>query len=100
MASAMVFVDDAVLGHLPPVCAKTGEATTDHLILTVPVGGSEGLGIAWLLLLAGPLGWLGLVVLQLTRRSETLTVRLPFCDAAYVALDGHATEPPERRDWR
>ncbi len=71
---------------LPPVCAKTGEATTDHLILTVPVGGSEGLGIAWLLLLAGPLGWLGLVVLQLTRRSETLTVRLPFCDAAYVAL--------------
>jgi hypothetical protein len=41
------------------VCAKTGVDTWDHLVMTVPVGGSEGLGIAWLLVLAGPIGWLG-----------------------------------------
>jgi hypothetical protein len=86
MASAMVFVDDAVLGHLPGVCAKSGVDTPDHLIMTVPVGGNEGLGIAWLLVLAGPIGWLCLVVLQLTRRAETFTVRLPYCDAAYGTL--------------
>ena len=86
MASVMVFVDDAVLGHLAPVCAKSGVDTPDHLIMTVPVGGNEGLGLAWLLVLAGPLGWLGLIALQLTRRAETLTVRLPYCDAAYDAL--------------
>jgi hypothetical protein len=86
MASEMVFVDDAVLGHLPPICAKTGDETWDHLVMTVPVGGHEGLGLAWLLLLLGPLGWLGLFVYAATRRSEALTVRLPYCDAAFNAL--------------
>lgn len=83
MASAMVFVDDAVLGNFPPVCAKTGAPTPDRLVMTVPVGSSEGLGIAWLLLLAGPIGWLGLFLYAVFRRQETLTVRLPSCDAAY-----------------
>jgi hypothetical protein len=86
MAKATVFVDDAVLGHLPPVCAKTGVDTWDHLVMTVPVGGSEGLGIAWLLLLAGPIGWLGLFIYAFARRVETLTVKLPYCDAAYNEL--------------
>lgn len=86
MASAMVFVDDAVLGRLPAVCAKSGVDTPDHLIMTVPGGGNEGLGIAWLLVLAGPIGWLGLIALQLTRRAETLTVRVPYCDATYDTL--------------
>lgn len=86
MASAMVFVDDAVLGHLPPLCAKTGDETPDRLVLTVPVGGREGLGIPWLLLLAGPVGWLGLLLYAILRREESLTVRLPYCDAAYNEL--------------
>jgi hypothetical protein len=86
MASATVFVDDAVLGHLPPVCAKTGADTPGRLIMTVPVGHSEGLGIAWLLVLAGPIGWLGLFLYALSRREESLTVRLPYCDAAYGEL--------------
>jgi hypothetical protein len=86
MASAMVFVDDAVLGRLPPVCAKTGIATVDRLIVTVPVGRSEGLGIAWLLILAGPIGWLGVLIDASARRQELLTVRLPYCDAAYNEL--------------
>jgi hypothetical protein len=86
MANAMVFVDDAVLGRLPPVCAKTGVATSDHLVMTAPIGGNEGLGIAWLLVLAGPIGWLGLFIYQVGRRVETITVRLPYCDAAYGEL--------------
>ena len=86
MATARVFVDDAVLGRLPPLCAKTGVETPDHVVMTVPVGGSEGFGLAWLLVLAGPLGWLGLFVYALVRRVETLTVRLPYCDAAYAEL--------------
>jgi hypothetical protein len=82
MATATVFVDDAVLGHLPPVCAKTGQTTTDHLILTVPVG-HRGLGLAWLLVLAGPIGWLVLCMYAVTQRDEALTVRLPFSARAY-----------------
>jgi hypothetical protein len=82
MASATVFVDDAVLGHLPPVCAKTGVTTADHLVLTVPVG-NRGLGLAWLLVLVGPIGWLVLFVYALTQRDEALTVRLPFSHDAY-----------------
>jgi hypothetical protein len=86
MATATVFVDDAVLGRLPPVCAKTGVETDDHLVMTVPVGGSDGFGLAWLLILAGPIGWLGLVIYAAARRVETLTVRLPYCDEAYMEL--------------
>ena len=87
MAKVTVFVDDAVLGELPPVCAKTGVPTPDHLVMTVPVGGSQDLGVAWLLLLLGPLGWLGLAMYaSVGRNNETLTVRLPYCDAAYHEL--------------
>jgi hypothetical protein len=85
MAVATVFVDDAVLGRLPPVCAKTGVETADHLVQTVPVG-SSGLGFAWLLVFLGPLGWLVLFIFALVQRGETLTVRLPFSDAAYGEL--------------
>jgi hypothetical protein len=86
MATARVFVDDVVLGALPPVCAKTGAVTADHVVMTVPVGGSDGFGLAWLLILVGPIGWLGLLIYGVVRRVETLTVRLPYCDEAYIEL--------------
>jgi hypothetical protein len=86
MATARVFVDEAVLGRLPPRCAKTGVETSDHLVMTVPVGGSDGFGLAWLLILAGPVGLLGLFIYGMVRRVETLTVRLPYCDTAYADL--------------
>jgi hypothetical protein len=86
MATTRVFVDNAVLGRLPPVCTKTGLSTTDLLSFRTAVGGSEGLGIAWLLLLLGPFGWLGLAIYAMTRRSETLTVKLPYCESAYAEL--------------
>jgi hypothetical protein len=98
MATATVFVDDAVLGRLPAVCAKTGLDTPDHLVMTVPVGGNEGLGLAWLLVLAGPIGWLGIFVYAASRRPETLTVRVPFADVAYDDLS-RARRTRRRTGW-
>ncbi len=84
MANVTVFVDDAVLGNLPPVCVIDGIATDDALTFTRHVGNRTGLGVAWLLILAGPLGWLGLIVIAAFRQDgETLTVTLPFSEAAY-----------------
>jgi hypothetical protein len=87
MSQATVFVDDAVLGRLPPICIKDGIPTTDTLVVSAPVTDGTGLGVAWLLVLAGPLGWLGLIVIGAMRgRPGTLTVRLPLSEAAYRRL--------------
>ena len=87
MAAVTVFVDDAVLGRLPPVCVKDGIWTDDHLTFTQDVGGRTGLGVAWLLVLAGPLGWIGLFVIAAMRPSnEALTVTLPYSEAAHLRL--------------
>jgi hypothetical protein len=86
VAATTVFVDDAVLGRLPPVCTKTGAPTCDRLVVTVPVARRGGLGPAWLLVLAGPLGWIILLFYAMVRRDEILTVRLPYSDAAYGEL--------------
>ena len=84
MAQTTVFVDDAVLGRLPSICVKDGVQTDDTLTIRSAVGNGNRIGIAWLLLLVGPLGWLGLVVVAATRRSaDTLTVQLPFSEVAY-----------------
>ena len=83
MATVTVFVDDAVLGRLPPVCVEDGIATNDTLSFTQDVSGSAGMGVAWLLVLAGPLGWIGLLVIGAMRRGEMLTVTVPYSEAAY-----------------
>lgn len=85
MAEVRVFVDDAVLGTLPAVCAKDGVPTAGATRIATSVGDPAGLGVAWLLLLAGPVGWLGLLLIAGSRRAgpETLTVELPMSDAAY-----------------
>jgi hypothetical protein len=84
VANVTVFVDDAVCGTLPPICVKEGVPTDDRLTMRSEVGGGTRLGIAWLLVLAGPLGWLALVVIALMRRpSDWLTVRLPLREEAY-----------------
>ncbi len=81
MANVTVFVDDGVLGNLPEVCAVTGIPTGDKLTFRKQVGGSTGLGVAWLLVLAGPLGWLGIAAMALFRRgAEYLTVTLPYSE--------------------
>lgn len=84
MADVAVFVDTAVLGTLPPVCVKDGTPTLDHLTIDTEVAGGTGLGLAWLLILFGPLGWLGLLVIALLRRPpDHLTVRVPLCEHTY-----------------
>ena len=85
MANVTVFVDDAVLGRLPRVCVIDGVATQDKLVFRQQVGGSAGFGVTWLLILAGPLGWLGLILIGMFRRSgEYLTVTLPYSEGAQL----------------
>ena len=82
MASVTVFVDDAVKGDLPPVCVRTGRPAGTRVTVDASVG---GLGVLWLLLLAGPIGWLVLLVLLLAGKgSETLTVKLPYTADAFA----------------
>lgn len=83
-----VFVDRVVRGELPGICVIDGVDTDDTFTLRREVGGGARLGVAWLLVLAGPPGWIGLLVMALLRsgRAELLTVRLPFSEAAYSRL--------------
>lgn len=84
MAAVSVFVDDAIRGDLPLVCAKTGEPTDLIVRMRQPVGG--GLPpAAWLLLLLGPLGIVALVALALAwPGAEHLTVRVPETEASFA----------------
>ena len=84
----MVFVDDAVRGTLPDVCAKDGVPTHDRIVVRDELGDRAGLGVAWLLLLFGPLGWLGLLLIAFSRgaRGEVLTVQVPMSEPAYARL--------------
>jgi hypothetical protein len=84
-ASTVVFVDDAVRGTLPGVCAKTGRPASRFLTIHQDLTG--GLGAAWVLVFFGPLGWLILALVAATRRRSNLTVRIPYADdelEAYV----------------
>lgn len=78
MSSTTVFIDDAVQGHLPAVCAKSGEPA--EKVMRIEQDLSGGLGAIWILLFFGPLGWALLLVLGLARRRRMLTVRLPYGD--------------------
>ena len=83
MAAVSVFVDDAIRGRLPLVCAKTGEPADLVIRMRQPVG-SGLFGWAWLLVFLGPPGWAALFLLVvLTPGAEYLTVRVPQTDAAY-----------------
>jgi hypothetical protein len=88
MGQVAVFVDDAVRGTLPAVCAKDGVPTTDQMVVQDELGDRAGLGVAWLLLLLGPVGWLGLLIMFVSRggRGEVLTVRVPMSGPAYERI--------------
>jgi hypothetical protein len=90
MTTATVFVDDAVQGHLPMVCVRTGEPADGLHRIHTTIGGSSGW--IWLLIFLGPFGWMFLIAaLVLSGRSRELLVRLPYSNAA---LDR------ERREFR
>ena len=67
MAAVSVFVDDAIRGDLPLVCAKTGAPADLLARIRKPVGG--GMGGLWLLALIGPMG------LYATKRGERPLIR-------------------------
>ena len=81
-----MFVDEAVLGRLPQVCSKRGTPTGSRLRSVEEVGRSTRLGVLWLLALAGPLGWIVLLVLASRDTGEHLAVEVPLSDAAYGEL--------------
>jgi hypothetical protein len=85
MAEVTVFVDDAVLGRLPGVCAKDGVPTADRLTVRAPVGDGARMGVLWLLLLAGPIGWIAFFLMSGSRngQAEVLTVDVPMSSTAY-----------------
>jgi hypothetical protein len=84
MAEVTVFVDDVVIGRLPPVCIKEGIPTADHLTVRDASSG-PGFGAAWLLVILGPIGWIVLLYLSLAGKGG-LTGRLPFSEFAYRRL--------------
>ena len=86
MAEVTVFVDDAVLGLLPRVCSKRGTPTGSRLRTVEEVGRSNRLGVLWLLVLAGPLGWIALLFLASRDAGEHLAVEVPLSDEAYDEL--------------
>ncbi len=82
MATVSVFVDEAVRGRLPMVCAKTGQPADLLVRTTQSVGGLPG--AAWLLVFLGPLGWGILLLLALFGSGqESLTVRIPRTHASF-----------------
>ena len=83
MNDVTVFVDDAVRGTLPNICAKDGVPASGRLRITTEIGRSNRIGILWLLVFAGPLGWLLLFYLVTRDKGEQLAVQVPYSDEAY-----------------
>ena len=76
-----VFVDDAVQGRFPPVCARTGRPGDGRLTIDSEAVGSRSIPgpLVIVLLLVGPVGWAVYLVLSvLSRPGERLTVSLPW----------------------
>lgn len=84
MAAVTVFVDDAIRGDLPLVCAKTGAPADLVIRMRQPVGGGIP-GWVWFLFFFGPLGIFGLLVAALfSPATEYLTVRIPETEASFT----------------
>jgi hypothetical protein len=83
-----VFVDDAVLGRFPRVCAATGRPSDGWTTIHAPVGGSGLPGWARVLLFLGPAGW-GVFLLWCVFGAprERLDVTLPWTEAAHLGVD-------------
>jgi hypothetical protein len=77
MTSVRVFVDDAVQGRLPNLCASSGAPADQWRRFEQRVGGPNPALL--LLVLLGPPGWI--LLLLLSGRGERLDVLLPVSDA-------------------
>ena len=79
MNDTTVFVDDAVTGHLPMICVRTGAPADGLHRISQRYGGVSGW--AFLLIFLGPVGWIVLLAMSFSARSRDLTVRLPYSHA-------------------
>lgn len=86
MAQTKVFVDDAVLARLPRICAKDGVPTGSRLTIDEEIGATSRIGVLWLLVFVGPIGWIALLFLAARDSGEHLVVEVPFSEAAYGRL--------------
>lgn len=86
-----VFVDDAVWGRFPPVCAATGRPSDGWLTVRHEVArsGRVSTPVLLLLLVVGPIGWIVLLFLALASpdRSEQLAVQLPWTTDTQAGVD-------------
>jgi hypothetical protein len=76
--TARVRLSDALVGRFPPVCCMTGTPADGFVPVVVP----KPLGVAWLLLLAGPVGLAVLAALYPKVRTRYV-VKLPLSQAAF-----------------
>ncbi len=74
-----MFVDRVVTGDLPMVCAKTGAPAAGKVRTSTSV---RSLGWAWLLVFAGPPGWLALLIVQWIG-SEQFEGRVPMSQETF-----------------
>lgn len=81
MAAVSVFVDDAIRGDLPLICAKTGEPADVIIRIRQPVGGMPR--VVWLLVVLGAVSFPVIFLLALLWPGEQLTVRVPQTDASF-----------------
>ena len=82
MAAVSVFADDAILGNLPLVCAKTGEPADFMVGMRRSIGGGIP-GWVWFLLVLGPVGVVALLLAAcFAPAQEYLTVRIPETEAS------------------
>jgi hypothetical protein len=88
--TVQVPLDAALVGALPPVCVMTGAPAAGYAPMIVP----KSLGIAWLLLALGPLGWVLLAALY-PRLRVRYEIRVPMSERAF---DRWMTER-RRRLW-
>ena len=76
-----VFVDDAVQGRFPRVCARTGGESDGWLTIDAIVGRSTSIStvpMILLLLFGGPIGWAVLLLFNTGHPGERLEVTVPW----------------------
>lgn len=76
-----VFVDDAVQGRFPPVCARTGRPSDGRLSIDAVVGRSRSMSttaIVLLVVFGGPLGWIVVLLFSPGQPTDRLQVEVPW----------------------
>lgn len=88
--AAVVFVDDYVRGTLPEVSVVSGVRCTSVASMSTPV---ERLNAAWFLLIfAGPIGWIAIALASFSTNRSTLAGNLPITKEEFKAVQSASRE--------